>query len=128
MNSRIILCDYAKVTDDGTRFDAIGAGLNLVHAPQFPYSVSFVILVETRFSRSEAGRKHPFELKILDPEKNHLSPPIIGDINPSDNHRGFLYAAFRIQMQIKKAASLTFCLLINGEEKDIVSVEIAQTL
>jgi len=127
MNGRIFLCDFARVTDNGARFDVIGAGINLIHVPQFPVPVNFAVLIETRFSLAEADREHSFELRIIDPDGKHAAPPIIGNVKISKEHRGALYAAFNMQMLMKMPVSLTFSLLMNGEEKDSVTVKIIQT-
>jgi|GEM_PF-3063665 len=126
MNARIFLCNFARVTDNGSRFDAIGAGINLIQAQQFPTPVNFAVLIETRFSLAESEREHSFELKIIDPDGKHAAPPIVGSVKIAKEHRGSLYAAFNMQMLMKKPVSLTFSLIMNGEEKDCATVQVVQ--
>jgi hypothetical protein len=115
MKGKIYLCDFARATDNGTRFDVIGAGIN---------QIAFSILIETNITLPEKYREQSFELRIIDPDGKNVVPPINGNVNFSKDSPGPLYAAFNMQLMMNKPVSLTFSLLINNEEKDSVTVQI----
>lgn len=126
MYGKIILCEFARATNNGSRFDAIGAGVNNIVTPIFPTPISFALLVETNFTLSETGREYPFEIKIIDADGKAAGPTLGGSISVAPNHRGPTYASFNIQFLVKNPVVLTYSLLINGEEKDSISLEIKQ--
>ena len=127
MNGKLTLCQYARVTNNGSQYDAIGAGVNMVDVPQFPAPVMFAVLVDTKFTLAETGKEYPFEIRIIDEDGKAAGPVLGGSINagPGGN-RGSIYAAFNIQFVTTKAVRLTYSLLVNSEEKDSVSLEIRQ--
>jgi hypothetical protein len=126
MNGKLTLCQYARVTNNGSQYDAIGAGVNMVDVLQFPAPVVLTVLIETKFTIAETGKEYPFEIRIIDEDGKAAGPVLGGSINAGPGHRGGIYAAFNIQFVTKKPVALIYSLLINSEEKDSVSLEIRQ--
>lgn len=124
MYGKIILCEFARATNNGSQFDAIGAGVDNIAVPTFPSPVSFALLVETGFSLAETGREYPFEIKIFDADGKAAGPALGGSVHVAPRHKNHTYAAFNIQFLIKSPVVLTFALLVNGEEKDSINLEI----
>jgi hypothetical protein len=126
MYGKLILCEYARATNNGSQFDALGAGVNNIIVPRFPAPIAFALLVETKYSVAETGRDYPFEIKIIDPDGKAAGPTLGGSIRVAQNHKGATYAAFNMQLIAKNHVVLTYSLLVNGEEKDSISLEIKQ--
>jgi hypothetical protein len=126
MNGKLTLCQFSRVTNNGSQYDAIGAGVNMVDVIQFPAPVVFAVLIETKFTLAETGKEYPFEIRIIDEDGKAAGPVLGGSINAGQGHRGGIYAAFNIQFVTQKPVRLTYSLLVNSEEKDSVSLEIRQ--
>ena len=126
MYGKIIVCEFARATNNGSQFDAIGAGVNNINVPTFPNPISLALLIETSFSLAETSREYPFEIKITDAKGKAAGPTLGGSIRTAPNHKSPTYAAFNIQFLIKSPVAITFSLLVNGEEKDSINLEIKQ--
>ena len=125
MNARIFLCDSANVSDNGTRFNATGAGITFFKCGQMPAPVNFALLIETSFSPAESEKEYAFEIKILDSEGRPVAPVLTGTLQALKGHYGSFYTAFNLQMIMKKTSTITFSLMMNGEEKDCVVVRVS---
>lgn len=123
MRGKLKICEFARVTNDGLQYDAIGVGTSFISVSSFPASVAFTLLVENEFEKTDVGNEYPFEIKIVDMEGKDAGPAVTGSILPR-NKTGIAYSAFNIQILIKNYVILKFTLLINGEENDKVLLEI----
>jgi hypothetical protein len=124
MQGKITICEFAKVGDNGSLYSAFNAGINRIHVGQFPAVLSMSVLIETRAAISEAGKEYPFEIKIIDEDGKPAGPPLAGGIKTGPDHKGAFYASINLQFMAKGPQKLTYALLINGEEKDSVNLEI----
>jgi hypothetical protein len=126
MNGKLTVCEFARVQTNGSQYDALGAGVNMVDIGQFPAPVVFAVLVETKFALAETGKAYPFQILIIDEDGKPAGPALGGSIRVAPGQRGGIYAAFNIQFMTQKPVKLTYSLLVNGEEKDNVGLEIRQ--
>lgn len=124
MYEKLTLCEFVRIIKNGSQFDALGAGIKDIKIIQFPATIAFSLLVDAKFTQAETGKAYPFEIKIIDNENKAAGPTLGGSISVDKNHRGPLYAAFNIQFVVKKPVMLTYSLLINGEEKDSISLDV----
>jgi hypothetical protein len=122
MKCKLLLCEYARITDNESRFDAIGCGLSKIIIKDLSYPVSFAILMETKMTKSELEKDHSFEINIKDSENKNVALPIKGGFSASVDRSGTFYSVINVQFLIKKEDELTFSLLMNDEEKDVTKV------
>lgn len=124
MTGKLLLCEYARITDNGLKFDIIGGGIKTVTIRQFPAPMMFTLLIETNFALAETGRAHSFEIKIIDEDGKPAGPPLAGQIHVNQGHNGPTYATVVIQFMVSKAQKITYSLLVNGNELDSTNLEI----
>lgn len=121
--SKIFICDFARVTDNGTRFDVIGAGTEVFNVPNLPSPIFFAVFVELNFPKSKEKNKHFFEIHISDSDGKHASPPITGEVELSKKQTT-TYAAFNMQMLIKKSTKLSLILFVDENKEDTVLIRV----
>jgi hypothetical protein len=126
MTGKITLCQYARVTGNGKQYDAIGAGIHSIDVPKFPASLTLSILIELHLTSAEAGREHPFELRIMDEDGKSAGPTLNGSIRAEGAVKGSSYTSFGLQFGVTKETTLIYALLMNGEEKDNTKLSIGQ--
>jgi hypothetical protein len=124
MYGKLTLCEFARIIKNGSQFDALGAGIKEITINQFPATIAFSLLIDANFTQAETGKEYPFEIKIIDSENKAAGPTLGGSISVNKNQRGPLYAAFNIQFVAKKPLTINYSLLINGEEKDTISLDL----
>lgn len=125
MFSKLMLCDFARASNDSFRYDAIGAGLKKMNVSVLPAPIMFSLLLESKFENNELGKNYPIEIIITDTEGKQVGPVINGNVEVGDKDAGLSsYAVFNIQFFIKKEALLTFSLKLNGVQMDVITLEI----
>ena len=132
MNASLLFCDFARVTNEGHRFDSIGAGLNKIHATRFPTPVSFSLLVEAKFTESEIGNTYPFEIKIIDPKGVEVGgggKGIKGFVTVSNIEDLTSFAAFNMQFIIQQKVDFKFILTLDGKmiSETILSIDLRES-
>ena len=119
MYGKIKFCDFARATHNGSRFDAIGAGLTNINVPNLPAPIFFSILIEAGFDPTDIGKEFLFEIITADPEGKPISiRPISGIITVDDIQSLKSYAAFSVQFIIKKEGVFTYTFKINDVKLD----------
>jgi hypothetical protein len=127
MNGKLFLCEYARVTDNERRFDAIGCGLTCIEIKEFTYPISFAILLQIGMSKSELGKDISFEIVIRDSEGKDAAPTINGVLNISSDHSSTIYSVINFQFLLKREDELTFRFSMDNEEKDCVKLAIKKS-
>jgi len=129
MNGKLTLCEYIRVHDMGTRYDAEGAGIFMETLQQFPETIACNLLTALTLSDEEKKNVYPFEIRITDTENISVGDVYKGTINTAKAHSlaTTIYASSRIRVTVTKETLLSWALYVNGVLLDVVKLEIRKS-
>lgn len=125
MKAKLTLCEFAKTTDNGSKYTAVGAGFRVCTLPQYPVTIMQYALIAFEFSVNDRDEEYTMEISVQGEDGENSRAPFRAHIANSFTPGVPEYMAFGLQMKLQKPGHYYCQLKINGKKEDDLFIEAA---